>query len=251
MATAEVGDWVLGKIDRPFRILSLFLFGDLMFACLPVVVLAFLTMLLGEKLDGFLMIKEWSFASIVLFGVSIRKLIRLKIHIQETPRSYKLDIGVQVNVLFVIASVLVLALVILSEKGVFVSKDPLALGTMQFLLFTLAATAVLLAILNEQKALAWPSRMPKSTSRAWHLRRINSVLAKAETLVASVLEAADQIPPCPEQERPPCRRDEEREAESLGIGLARLEKTLRAAKERLRSSGAVDPRAGANPLGTP
>jgi drug/metabolite transporter (DMT)-like permease len=63
----------------------------------------------------FLLMKEWSFASIVLYGVTIRKLIKLKIEVQLAPRSPKLDAGVQFYVLLVILAAVVLAFVILAE----------------------------------------------------------------------------------------------------------------------------------------
>jgi hypothetical protein len=75
------------------RILSLWLFDDLLYAVIPILVLATITTLLGETFHDFLQIKEWSFATIVLFGVSIRRLIRLKVQIQQTSHSYKLERG--------------------------------------------------------------------------------------------------------------------------------------------------------------
>src|SRR6476661_4604435 len=103
------------SVDRFYRVLAIWLLGDVAFAVVPIATIAIITKLLGDNFSNFLLIKEWSFATIVFFGVSIRKLIRLKVELQKTPTSVKLDTGVQLFVLLLIASVLVLSFVILSE----------------------------------------------------------------------------------------------------------------------------------------
>jgi hypothetical protein len=66
------------------RIVSLWLFGDLLYAVLPIIVLAGITRLLGEIFHDFLQIKEWSFATIVLFGDAVRRVIHLRVSVQYT-----------------------------------------------------------------------------------------------------------------------------------------------------------------------
>lgn len=61
------GEWGALKVHR---LLSLWVFGDVIYAVLPLFVLATVTGLLREPLTHFLQLKEWSFATIVLFGAS-------------------------------------------------------------------------------------------------------------------------------------------------------------------------------------
>src|SRR5437773_2026945 len=133
-------------VQSAHRTLNLWIFGDLIYAILPLLVLAAITALLGQSFEGFLGIKEWSFATIVFFGVSIRDLIRLKVRIQQTPKSYKLDSGMQMYVVFLIPSVLLLALVILSEKNILPKGHEKLLGASQLVLFSIGVSSVLFAV---------------------------------------------------------------------------------------------------------
>jgi hypothetical protein len=83
------------KAEDCFRILSLWLFQDVIFAIIPLLVIAGIKVMFREDFAGFSLIKEWSFASIVFFGVAIRRFVRLKVRLQLAPHSYKLDAGVQ------------------------------------------------------------------------------------------------------------------------------------------------------------
>src|ERR1041385_6538664 len=55
------------------RILFLWLFGDFSFAVLPIAIIFIVSRLTGDSVQEFGLIREWSFASIVLFGVSVRR----------------------------------------------------------------------------------------------------------------------------------------------------------------------------------
>ena len=135
------------------RLMSLWFFGDVVYAILPLLVLGMLYGLLDESFDHFLALKEWSFATIVLFGVAVRKFVRLKVEIHHTPRSYKLDTGVQLFIVCLIASVLVLALVILAEKQMFTDATMTRLGRAQLTLFVASVGAHLLSVIAEHIAL--------------------------------------------------------------------------------------------------
>jgi hypothetical protein len=177
------------------RLLSLWLFGDLLYAILPVLVLAAITGLLGESFLGFLEIKEWSFASIVFYGVSIREFIRIKVQVQGTPKSYKLDTGVQVFVVLLIASVLVLALVILSEKRVLPKGHEAVLGKAQLMLFCCGAFSLLAAVHARDDGTNWADLASKpSCPMWWRLKRVNCDLSEAQETLSYVSRALVGIP---------------------------------------------------------
>jgi hypothetical protein len=135
---------------RVHRTVSLWLTGDVSFAVLPLVVLAVITAVMNESFADFGLLKEWSFAAIVLYGTSVRRLIKLKVDIQNAPRSYKLDTGVQIQILMVIASVLTLALVILHEKGSLSDINTGLLSVLQLALFVFSVLSMLGLVIAEE-----------------------------------------------------------------------------------------------------
>jgi hypothetical protein len=98
----------------PPKQLMLWLFGDVVFAVLPIIIILIIRIAFGITFDGFLLISEWSFASIVLFGLSIRSLLDLKIHYKKD-YSDNLDIETQVFIFMLIISVLSLSFTLLNE----------------------------------------------------------------------------------------------------------------------------------------
>jgi hypothetical protein len=165
------------------RITSLLLFGDVAFAVVPLLTLAVINVLLGDNFSNFILIKEWSFATIVFFGVAIRKLIRIKTQVQQTPTSYKLDNGVQFYVLLLIASVLVLSFVILGEKGVLARQAKLPLAVSQLVLFFFGVFSILISIIVESSFNKAVATLPDGISKDWLLRR---VIGKLENAGASM-----------------------------------------------------------------
>jgi hypothetical protein len=142
------------------RTVLLWLLGDVVFAVVPIAILAAITLLLGQPFDNFLLLKEWSFASIVLFAVSIRRLIRLKVNVQRTPRSYKLDTGVQLFVLLLVASTVTLTLVALAEQRVLPHSTTETLAYAQLCLFATAVVSLLVATLAEERTGVSPPWIP-------------------------------------------------------------------------------------------
>lgn len=140
---------VLASVPRLFM---MWLFGDVvLYAVIPIGVLGLLIGLLGHGGDGLWLLKEWSFANIVFFGTSIRRLTRLKVKLQRTPHSYKLDTGVQLFIVMLIAATLTLALVVLREwKIVPEAAEPLLRGAQQ-LLFVMGILATVTATFQEEQ----------------------------------------------------------------------------------------------------
>ena len=237
------------SVSTIHRLLSLWIFGDVAYAVLPIIVLAVITALLGAGFDGFLLIKEWSFATIVMFGVSIRKLIRLKVEIQQTPRSYKLDTGVQFYVLLLIGAVLVLPLVIPVEKGVLPAADARILGASQLGLFAMALTSIFVSVWAEDEFETQTSRLPNGISKSWLLQRLNWQLVRAADCIDYVLYAAERAAALrfsTPVDNVRARRDEERQMLLVLSTLERVDELLAAARRGIDSIKDVR-----LPVGTP
>jgi hypothetical protein len=213
------------SIYAAHRLVSLWLFGDVAYAALPIIVLALLTALLGAAFHDFLLIKEWSFATIVFFGVSIRKLIRLKVEIHRTPMSYKLDTGVQLFVLLLIGAVLVLSLVILLEKGALPTIHATFLGALQMALFVLGLFSTFASVLAEDEHRRRTSRLPDGITRGWLLGELNSQLNHAADCLDHVLYALQRAPAIKSSSTDglvSARRNHEKEASSFLTALDRI-----------------------------
>jgi hypothetical protein len=174
------------------RLISLWIFGDVAYAVLPIAVLALITLFLSAGFADFLLIKEWSFATIVMLGVTIRKFIRLKVEVQQTPRSYKLDGGVQAHILILIGAVLVLSLVILLEKGVLPSRHAEILGLGQLFLFGMAAISSFMGLWVEERDKDNASRLPDGIARGWLLDRLKRQLELAADSLSFVPFTAER-----------------------------------------------------------
>jgi hypothetical protein len=187
------------RLDR-YRIASNYLFGDFLYAVLPLIVLAVVSFLastshrhFGESVGHFLMLKEWSFATIVLFGTSIRRFVRLKAEIQRDVSSYRLEMGLQLLIVLLIMAVLVLSLVILCEEGVITRQEPdYVLGLAQVAMFVISAVSLLLALRAEDKGLNWMELLQEDKSIVWILENIHRHLEPAEKHVRNVVAALDR-----------------------------------------------------------
>jgi hypothetical protein len=152
------------------RIILRWLFTDVIYAVLPLLVIAILTTLLGRQFKEFLFLKEWSFASIVLFGVTVRQSIRLKTTVQRVPRSWTLDIAVQMFMLALILAVIVLSLVVLSEWRLIPQTD--ALARYQLTIFLVGLICLFATTWIEEAIRHQEERLPKQLPTGWALGRV-------------------------------------------------------------------------------
>ncbi len=174
------------SLNTGSRILSLWVFGDLIYAALPILTLALINWFRNDTFDEFCLIKEWSFAAIVLLGVAIRKMVKVKVEIQRTPDSYKLDAGVQLLVLLLVIAVLVLTFVILDEKKAAMPINKAVLGVTQIILFSVGALTLLAAVLTEENFSANANQLPQTKTR--------EILIRHATLrLESAIQALDYV----------------------------------------------------------
>jgi len=102
-------------LKRLMNNLAFILFnGDVLYTVLPIIVYAIVRVTYRRQFDDFLALPEWSFASIVFYGLSIRRTTELR-RLYKSSLSYKLNIRIQVFVFLLIASVLALSLAIVVE----------------------------------------------------------------------------------------------------------------------------------------
>jgi hypothetical protein len=145
------------RFRRSHKIVSIWLFGDVAYTVLPIGTIAIINVALNQPMNKFFLMPEWSFASIVFYGLTIRHLVDLKVHYQKD-LSYKLDTGTQFYILLLIGSVLTLSLVVLSEKGLV--ANPKLLVTLQIVLFLIGLFSLLIAVVFKNEYIETRLNLP-------------------------------------------------------------------------------------------
>jgi hypothetical protein len=175
------------------RIAMFWLFGDVIYAVLPLIVIAILTRLLNLEFKEFLLLKEWSFASIVLYGAAIRRTIKLKTEIQRVPRHWTLEMGVQFIIPWLIGSVIVLAVVILMELGIIPKNVTVPIAAAQLIFFLMASFLVLAVVLGEALVDNRLQELPTDTPRFWVMTRVGYRLDDVSNDLLYVIWAFDRL----------------------------------------------------------
>src|SRR5262249_35374300 len=93
---------------------------DISTTVLPIGVIYMILRATNGELGRIMTWPEWSFASIVLYGVSISKLIELKTR-HQNDLSHRLDAGARFFALLLVFSVITLSVAILHSRGVAVN----------------------------------------------------------------------------------------------------------------------------------
>jgi hypothetical protein len=131
-------------------ILIKWLAGDVFYAVLPLLMLSAITALVGRPFHEFAELKEWSFAAIVFWGVTIRRFVRVKAELQKNSNPQELYTGLELLLFGLVASVLVLSLVLLKEMGELPGRDLAYLGHVQVTLFATALFSLLISVRAEE-----------------------------------------------------------------------------------------------------
>src|SRR5947207_11703540 len=105
MTASNVYKVLSDTTDYLTRISLIWFFGEVAYAVLPIITLALINKMTNFGFNDFLLTKEWSFANIVLLGMSLRKMIYLKVHVQRAPKSFTLDVGTQLIALTLVGAV--------------------------------------------------------------------------------------------------------------------------------------------------
>lgn len=223
-------------VSHIFRIFSLWIFGDVIYAVLPLIVLLIIYKLLHKPFDHFLELKEWSFATIVLYGVMIRKFVRVKVLLQQSPRSFKLDGGMQFLTVLLIVSVLVLALVILAEEHILPENILGDLGRAQIFLFSLALASLLAGTMAEDEGILWAGNSKSNIQDAKLLKLTLRELNEANRLAQYVLQALDKSKTKMDiinSEQPESKRIEAQVVQHISLTLDQLDHAIVEIRQQL------------------
>jgi hypothetical protein len=131
------------------RLISLTIVGDVVYAMIPLLVLAVVKVLRNDSFEDFMDLKEWSFATIVFFGAALRRFVRLKYE-QGRDSAHKLELGIQLFIVGLIGSVTVLTLVILEEGTELAPAVVHYLGLAQLSLFATGLLSLLVCVWVEE-----------------------------------------------------------------------------------------------------
>jgi hypothetical protein len=166
------------------EVISIWIFGDVAFTVLPILIVAFLRLAFNKSFDGFIQQPEWSFATIVFFGLGIRQLREVKTDLQGDT-SHKLDVGTQFQLLWLIFSVLCLATVQAQEIGIHVNLW--FLTWVQLTLFVLGLQSLLAATAAKYEyrktRLNLPDGMSDQRLRRYLERSIDEAIQNADYFI--------------------------------------------------------------------
>jgi hypothetical protein len=151
----EVVAWMLESLRN---VLFRWIFDDLIFAVLPLFILAAVDLFIDQHLVHFMTLKEWSFANIVICGVVVRKINQRRSGSRFEVEGVFSASTMMACVALLILSVLILALVILCERRVFAAGVIDVLGTVQVGFFVLSAVVLLVVTASEEDLRSWAIR---------------------------------------------------------------------------------------------
>jgi hypothetical protein len=214
----KIINWIFRLLDALLGYLFAWIFEDVIYAIIPILIVAIITALAGKSFEDFLLIKEWSFASIVLFGVAIRKLIRIKVKVQLAGNSDKLHHGVQFLVVSLIASTLILSIVIMAENNLINGINVELLTRFQMALFAFGMLFILSSVVAERRyeKLTYSSSWPK-----WFtLKKVRSRLVEIEISISQLLDVIDKFSSINPEE--PDNRDLKRQIAEISSSAERV-----------------------------
>ena len=141
-----------------FEVFSLWFMNEIVFIILPIVVILLIDIAFSNEINTILLLPEWSFAAIVLYGVAISNTIELKAkyHSDFSPRLFT---GSKALTILLIGAVITLTLALFRENSVQVSNA--FIQSAQAVLFAHALFSVLLVVFARQEHLWLPERYPQ------------------------------------------------------------------------------------------
>lgn len=141
--------------DVKDEIYSLWLLGEMAFTILPIMIVVIVNIAYsnGKSLVEVFLLPDWSFGSVVLFGIAISQLIEIKTKYQKDP-SHKLYTGTRMFTILVIFSAVILTLSVARQQGANINSW--FIGISQFLLFFLSSFSIYIAISTKQMFLNVP-----------------------------------------------------------------------------------------------
>ena len=141
-----------------FEVFSLWFMNEIVFIILPIVVILLIDIAFSNHIQTVMLLPEWSFAAIVLYGVAISNTIELKskYHNDFSPRLFT---GTKALTILLIGAVITLTLAVLRENSVEISHA--FIQSSQGVLFVHALFSVFLVVFAKQEHMWLPERYPE------------------------------------------------------------------------------------------
>jgi hypothetical protein len=152
--------------------------GDVLYTVLPIIVYAIVRLIYQNPFNDFLGLAEWSFASIVFFGLSIRRTTQLR-RAFESSLSYMLSIRIQIFVFLLVGSVLALAFTIANEDVVTVNHK-IIVGIQQGF-FWLGMVCLTYTLFTERK-------LPEIHDKNSYVLRLGDMLTTTDEMLYRFLD---------------------------------------------------------------
>ncbi len=141
-----------------FEVMSLWFMNEVVFTVLPIVVILLIDIAFSNRIENLLLLPEWSFAAIVLYGIAISNSIEMKAQYSEE-LSPRLLTGTKAMTILLIGAVITLTLAILREKSVDINA--MFIQTSQAILFAHALFSVFIGVFTRQEYTWLPERYPE------------------------------------------------------------------------------------------
>jgi hypothetical protein len=219
------------KADRIGKIVLPWMFGDFIYAVIPILLLLLIIHLLGKSYAGFLELKEWSFANIVLFGVGIREFVELRVRHLRSTRSFTPHWGIQLLVVSLMVAVLVLFIAVLSEKGALPAGHEVTLGRTQLVLFLMASSWSLISEAAKQSSIEHNASLFSAAAGGIRFVQMNDELNDIEKnlgRIASAIEKDKAVPTIEARRAAGSdKRERDRQASIACAACARIMKTTK------------------------
>ena len=147
----------LKRANFSAAIFGKFFIGDLAFTILPLAIIIFLNLALGKPAIDIPYYPEWSFASIVIIGMAMTRMLELKMLYQQD-KSYRIFTLSKICILLLIGASLSLALCQLKPYGVDINLKFLVL--LQFSMFFMGIFLLLVAHIGKEKHISDQRYLP-------------------------------------------------------------------------------------------
>ncbi len=141
-----------------FEVFSLWFMNEIIFIVLPIVVILLIDIAFSNHIQTVMLLPEWSFAAIVLYGVAISNTIELKSK-YFSDFSPRLFTGTKALTILLIGAVITLTLAVLRENNVEISAA--FIQSAQAVLFAHALFSVFLVVFARQEHYWLPERYPQ------------------------------------------------------------------------------------------
>lgn len=171
------------------RMVSEFFLSDVAFTFLPVGVNALLQLSFGKLTPSFFIGPEWSFASVIVFGLALTRILELKVTYQRD-RSANVFFLAKICILGLIAAVIGLALVQMKGAGIAVSTH--CILWIQFSVLSCGLLLLFMTHLAKEQFIERRNQLPQGLGPFRYLRYIVDDLRSTRTKIDQLTQRIAQ-----------------------------------------------------------